>query len=68
LTLKAHQQRVENRDVGIRNLKLPTWEEVVTPDYHEWDMPRIIIDTAGKQIEESIDDMLLALKVNSSQT
>ncbi len=53
-----HRRRVENRKVGVQNLKLPTWEEVINRDYKDWTMPRIVIDTAGKSIEESTEQIV----------
>ena len=60
---KEHRHRVENRDVGIKNLILPTWDEVINREYHEWTMPRILIDTAGKSLEESFNQLLSELKI-----
>ncbi len=58
-----HKHRVETRDVGIENLKLPTWEQVKNRDYHEWKMPRVQIDTAGRKIQESFDELLQELRI-----
>jgi predicted kinase len=55
---QEHKNRVETRNVGIENLKMPTWEEVLNRDYHQWTMPRIVIDTAGKTIEASVIELL----------
>lgn len=56
-----HQQRVENRDVGIANLKLPAWKQVQARDYQNWTISRLQLDTAGKRIEESFRELLSAL-------
>ncbi|MBT4792294.1 MAG: AAA family ATPase [Halobacteriovoraceae bacterium] len=58
---EEHQFRAENRDVGIENLKKPTWEKIVNRDYHEWNMPRILIDTTGKNVNESTEELMSAL-------
>ena len=42
-----HRRRVEGRTSSIENLLLPTWREVTEREYHVWDRPRIVIDTAG---------------------
>lgn len=55
---EEHRNRVENRKVGIKTLKLPTWEEVKNRDYHKWTEPRILIDTAGEAIEESLKRLI----------
>lgn len=57
-----HRDRVETRNVKIEGLKLPTWEEVKNRDYHEWTDPRIVIDTAGKAVDESLDQLISELK------
>lgn len=56
-----HRNRVEKRKVGVQNLKLPTWEDVINRDYKEWTMPRLVIDTAGKNIEDSMKEILRSL-------
>ena len=52
-----HKLRAETRNVGIPGLNPPTWEEIVNRDYHEWSMPRTVIDTAGKTIDQSIAEL-----------
>jgi len=59
--ISEHKQRLESRDNGIKNLKNPTWEQVVNRDYHEWNQPRILIDTSGKTVDESFADLLKIL-------
>ncbi len=56
--LKEHRLRVEGRRVDVENLKLPTWEETVNRDYHKWNEDRIVIDTAKKQISDSVDELM----------
>lgn len=60
-----HESRVKNRDVGIQNLKPPTWKDILNRDYHDWKTPRIAIDTAGKKITESIGELMLELETSS---
>ncbi len=52
-----HKKRVESRDSGIPTLKRITWEDIVTRDYHKWNMDRIQIDTFGKSIEECLNEL-----------
>lgn len=54
---KEHRERVNSRISQIKNLKLPTWEQVQGRDFHEWTMLRIVIDTAGKSIQESTNEL-----------
>ena len=56
-----HKKRAETRSPGVPGLKNPTWKEIEDRDYHEWKMPRIIIDTAGKSINNSLEELLTQL-------
>ena len=60
-----HQRRVESRANSLPNLKLPTWDEVVAREYHEWSVPRISIDTAGNSPESSYGELRARLTVPS---
>ena len=51
-----HRRRVEKRENEVEGLRLPTWQEVETREYHSWESERIIIDTANKTIEESFNE------------
>jgi len=53
-----HKKRIETRKNDIKNLILPTWEEVEKRYYDEWDKDHIIIDTSNKNIEDSINEIL----------
>ena len=59
---EEHRQRVETRTNEVNGLNLPTWEEIESREYHLWKDDRIIIDTAGKSIEESFEE--LSEKIN----
>ena len=48
-----HQKRVDSRTTDIPGLVLPTWRGVLSREYDLWDTEHIVIDTAGKTIEES---------------
>ncbi len=52
-----HRQRVETRESEVAGLKLPAWDEVCTREYHPWNSKRITIDTAGRSIEESFEEL-----------
>jgi predicted kinase len=49
-----HRKRVESRVSDIANLKLPTWKEVVGRGYEPWEREHIVIDTAGRTVEECV--------------
>jgi predicted kinase len=49
-----HRHRVEQRRSDIVGLKLPSWADVVSGEYHLWDREHIVIDTSRKSVEENI--------------
>jgi predicted kinase len=53
-----HRRRVEQRSSTVPGLRLPTWQEVVEREYHTWTADRILLDTAGTQVEESVAALL----------
>lgn len=56
-----HRARVETRTVDVADLRPPTWDEVVNRHYEPWDSDRIVIDTAGQKMEESLAALQKAL-------
>lgn len=59
--LLEHKQRIETRVSDIQELKLPTWESVVERDYDQWMTKRVVIDTAGRSLDQSRYDLINAL-------
>lgn len=53
-----HRRRVETRTLDIAGLTPPTWAEVVSRDYEPWTRERLVIDTAGRTIEQSCAALL----------
>lgn len=49
-----HRHRVETRVTDIPGMKLPSWDEVENHAYESWTAERILVDTAGKSVDESI--------------
>lgn len=66
--LLEHKQRVDTRTSNIHGLKLPTWESVIEREYHQWTTERIVIDTAGKNIAQSRDELMHALGLSGQTT
>lgn len=62
-----HQRRVESRNSDIAKLQLPTWRDVQNREYHEWSVDRIVIDTANRTPDESLET-LMELLVDSQET
>lgn len=56
-----HRRRVEQRTPTVPGLRLPTWHDVETREYHEWTASRIVLDTAGKSATECLQKLLLEL-------
>ena len=52
-----HKHRIETRGYEIDGVKLPNWEEIQNRQYDVWNKKHIIIDTADKSVEESINEM-----------
>lgn len=61
-SVSEHKARVGKRESDIENLKLPSWEDIENREYHPWDSDRILIDTANKSINESINELFTALR------
>ena len=57
-----HQRRVESRQSCIQNLTLPTWKQVQAREYLLWEKEIARLDTAGKTIQQSIDELFLLIK------
>jgi len=49
-----HRRRVESREPDIAGHALPTWQDVVERDYHEWDHDRLVVDTAAADVTASV--------------
>ncbi len=51
---REHRSRVETRLQDISGLRLPTWEEVISREYHPWHRGHIVIDTANRSVAQSV--------------
>jgi predicted kinase len=49
-----HRRRVEGRAADIEGLIVPSWGDVVARLYEPWDRDRIVLDTAGKPVDQLI--------------
>ena len=45
-----HRKRIETRRNDVPGLALPTWQEVLGRDYHQWTREHVTIDTAGLSV------------------
>ncbi len=51
-----HRSRVETRGPSVPGLAPPTWEAVQARDYRAWISDRDALDTAGKTIDQCVDE------------
>jgi len=56
-----HRRRLEARTIDIAALKPVSWQEVVNRYYQPWDRERIVVDTAGRSVEQSVKGLREAL-------
>jgi predicted kinase len=56
-----HRRRVESRGADIPGARQPTWEEVAAREYQPWDRAHVVIDTAGRTVEECLAQLSAAL-------
>ncbi len=52
--LTEHRRRIERRSPDIAGHRLPTWSEVESRDYREWNGDRLVVDTARTLVDESV--------------
>lgn len=56
-----HRRRVATRVPDVPGLTPPTWDEVVTRDYRPWTRDHMVVDTAGRDVESCVAEILAAL-------
>lgn len=59
--LQEHRRRIDTRAATVPGLKLPIWEQVLARDYRPWSEARLVIDTGGKSVEQSLQELLQKL-------
>jgi predicted kinase len=57
-----HRRRVETRTIDVPGLKPPDWDAVIAREYHDWDRERLVVDTAGVTLEQSVEVVMAALR------
>ena len=58
---REHRRRVETRITDIPGLRLPTWEEVASREYHPWNREHLVIETAGRTVAQNVSIIREAL-------
>lgn len=56
-----HRRRIESRNSDIHGLRLPTWDDVVNREYHDWSRNRILIETAERSEFDCLHALMEAL-------
>jgi hypothetical protein len=57
----AHRERAMTREVDIRGLRLPDWEQITNREYEPWDRDHLVIDTATRTPAEAVATILAAI-------
>jgi predicted kinase len=58
---REHRRRVESRSSDIPGHTPPTWDEVQKREYHAWEAADIVIDTASRTLDQSVEILRQAL-------
>lgn len=61
-----HKTRVESRTPDIAGHRSPTWADVMARDYQPWDGERLVVDTAGLDVGESVRAILSRIPGSST--
>ncbi|GJG87463.1 adenylyl-sulfate kinase [Gemmatimonadetes bacterium T265] len=56
-----HRRRVETRANDVPGLTYPTWDAVAAREYHAWDRPRLVVDTAGRDVASCVEELVRRL-------
>lgn len=56
-----HRRRVEERFGDLPGLPALTWQDVLTRDYQPWQREHLVIDTAGRSVEQCVTLLRAAL-------
>ena len=57
----AHRERAQTREVDIRGLRLPDWEQITSREYEPWNRGHLVIDTATRTPAEAVATILAAI-------
>ena len=56
-----HRHRVEARSPDIEGHALPAWGDVVARQYHPWNDPHAVVDTAHRSPQQALDALIAAI-------
>ncbi len=66
--LAEHRSRVESRVSSLAGHEVPSWEDVMNREYHQWRTHRLEIDTAKRSVEESFNELISQLDSKSMRS
>lgn len=61
-----HKRRVQSRGSDISGLVLPAWEAVLAWEYQPWNRDRVVVDTAGRTVEQSLGELISRVDIRPS--
>ena len=64
---QEHQWRVENRCADLPGFILPSWRDVVNRDYEPWDREHLVVDTAHKNIDACLNEIITWLHAKQKE-
>ena len=56
-----HRRRATGRTVDIADLRPPTWQEICDREYEPWGRDHVVVDTAGRPVEECVAEVRKAI-------
>lgn len=59
-----HKRRVRFRSSDITGLVLPSWEAILSREYHQWNRDRVVVDTAGRTVRQSLSELIARLDLH----
>jgi predicted kinase len=60
-SVSEHRRRVEERTSDIAGLTLPTWDDVITREYAQWDRDHLVLDTSALPLDDCVAAIQRAL-------
>lgn len=57
-----HRRRVENRRPDVAGAPAMSWANVVGRKYEPWHGDRVVVDTSGRTVEQSVTEIVAALQ------
>ncbi|WP_188260146.1 AAA family ATPase [Azospirillum tabaci] len=58
-----HRRRVETRRSDIDGHRPPSWAAVMGRNYEPWDGPDAVVDTAGREVDACVAEILAVLSI-----